>query len=55
MTEREMFIRSFERPSNYFELCPDEQYEIDRTLRILDWKGLHLTSKDLDKFKFHYK
>ena len=54
MTEREMFIKSFERPSNYFKLSPQRQFEIDKELGILDWKGNDLSEEDLKKFKKHY-
>lgn len=54
MTEREMFIKSFERPSNYFKLSSERQFEIDKELGILDWKGNDLSKEDLKKFKKHY-
>lgn len=55
MTEREMFEKSFERPSNYFSLSAAEQYIIDKQLGILDWIGDGLTKEDLNKFNAHYK
>lgn len=55
MSEREMFEKSFERPSNYFKLSPETQWEIDKKLGILDWKGTGLTKDDKERFKKHYK
>jgi len=55
MNEREMFEKSFERPSNYFELSEQRQWEIDKELGILDWIGLDLTKEDEERFKKHYK
>lgn len=55
MTEREMFEKSFERPSNYFKLDMREQWDIDKHLGILDWCGDDLTPEDKKRFKAHYK
>lgn len=55
MTEREMFERSFQRPTNYFELCDDQQWAIDNRLGILDWEGAGLTVEDKKRFQDHYK
>jgi hypothetical protein len=55
MTEREMFEKSFERPSDYFELSAERQWEIDEMLGILDWEGKDLTEEDKKRFKKHYK
>ena len=55
MTEREMFEKSFFRPTNYFKLSPARQWEIDKALRILDWKGGGLSAEDKLRFKNHYK
>lgn len=55
MTEREMFEKSFERPKDYFELSPTQQWEIDRKLGILDWTGDNLTPEDIERFRKHYK
>lgn len=55
MTEREMFEKSFQRPSNYFKLSSQRQWEIDKILGILDWKGQDLTEEDLKRFHAHYK
>ena len=49
MTEREMFEKSFERPSNYFKLASQEQWDVDAGLGILDWEGDDLT-EDLVAF-----
>ena len=54
MTEREMFEKSFNRPTNYFKLSEHRQWEIDKDLGILDWVGGNLTSEDKIKFKNHY-
>lgn len=55
MTEREMFEQSFKRPTNYFYLSPEQQWEIDKRLGILDWKGEGLSELDLKRFEDHYK
>jgi hypothetical protein len=55
MTEREMFEKSFERPSNYFKLSEERQWEIDKSLGILDWEGKGLTKEDKERFKKHYE
>lgn len=55
MTEREMFEKSFERPSDYFHLSWEKQWEIDKELGILDWEGEPLSGEDLKRFKAHYK
>lgn len=54
-TEREMFEKSFERPSNYFKLSGERQWEIDEALGILDWAGEGLTEEDKLRFQNHYK
>lgn len=54
MNEREMFEKSFQRPSNYFKLSPDRQWEIDKELGILDWDGTGLSKEDIARFKAHY-
>lgn len=55
MKEREMFEKSFERPSNYFKLSSERQYEIDKSLGILDWIGEGLTKSDKERFNKHYE
>ncbi len=54
-TEKEMFEKSFKRPTNYFALTSKEQWEIDRKLGILDWEGTGLTNKDIKRFEKHYE
>jgi hypothetical protein len=54
-TEREMFERSFQRPSNYFKLSAETQWEIDKNLGILDWAGEGLTEEDMERFRNHYE
>lgn len=55
MNEREMFEKSFQRPTNYFSLSEQKQWEIDKELGILDWEGLNLSKEDIERFKAHYK
>lgn len=54
MKEREMFEKSFERPSDFFKLSPEHQWHIDANLGILDWEGSDLTEEDRKRFKEHY-
>ena len=54
MNEREMFEQSFKRPSDYFKLSPQRQWEIDANLGILDWKGKGLSDEDMERFRNHY-
>lgn len=54
MSEREMFEQSFKRPSNYFKLSGERQWEIDSDLGILDWMGTDLSEDDKKRFKEHY-
>lgn len=55
MTEREMFERSFERPSDFFRLSPAEQWRIDKELGILDWRGEDLSDDDKARYDGHYR
>jgi len=55
LTEREMFEKSFERPSNFFKLSNDDKWDIDKSLGILDWKGENLSEEDMNRFRNHYK
>ena len=55
MTEREMFEESFKRPSDYFKLSSQHQWEIDSRLGILDWLGTDLSEEDKARFQAHYK
>ncbi len=54
MNQQEMFEQSFKRPSNYFKLSPERQWEIDDDLGILDWEGGNLTPEEKQRFKKHY-
>jgi hypothetical protein len=54
MTEREMFEKCFQRPSNYFKLSPRQQWEIDERLGILDWEGSGLSVQDMERFRKHF-
>lgn len=55
MNEREMFEKSFQRPTNFFELTAQEQWKIDEDLGLLDWHGSGLTEEDMQRFRNHYK
>lgn len=55
MNEREMFEKSFERPSNYFNLSGRQQWDIDENLGILDWIGEDLSKEDKERFQEHYR
>lgn len=55
MNEIEMFEKSFQRPSNFFNLSGEEQWKIDEELDILDWEGGKLSKEDRKKFQNHYK
>ena len=55
MAEREMFEKSFERPSNFYFLSQRKQWEIDGKLGILDWNGDDLTEEDEKRYRKHYK
>jgi len=54
MTEQEMFEKSFLRPSNYFKLNGEKQWDIDKALGILDWIG-ELTEEEQKRFNKHYE
>jgi hypothetical protein len=55
MTDKEMFEKSFQRPTNYFKLTKRQQWEIDKELGILDWKGLGLTTEERTQFYNYYE
>jgi len=55
MNEREMFEKSFERPSNYFNLSERQQWDIDKKLGITDWYGEGLSEKDKQRFRKYYE
>lgn len=52
--QRELFEKSFERPVDYFNRSPKEQWEIDRKLGILGWHGYGLSEEDLERYWDHY-
>ena len=54
MNEKEMFDKSFQRPSKFFKLSAQRQWEIDKNLGILDWVGTGLSKEDKERFKKHY-
>lgn len=54
MSEQEMFEKSFQRPKNYFKLEYSEQWEIDKRLGILDWKGAGLSEDETIRYYNHY-
>ena len=54
MTTKDMFEKSFERPNNFFELSGERQWEIDKSLGILDWDGSDLTKEEIKRFRKHY-
>lgn len=49
-----MFEQSFKRPSNFFELSQERQWDIDKELEILDWEGGLLTEAEKKRFNEHY-
>ncbi len=55
MSNKEMFEKSFQRPKNFFELSPETQWDIDKSLGILDWEGGKLTDEEEVRFQNHYK
>ena len=55
LTQEEMYEKSFERPKKFFELPSKEQWEIDKELGILDWRGENLTKVQKERFKNYYK
>ena len=55
MSEKEMFEKSFQRPTNFFKLSGERQWEIDKELGILDWIGGNLTDEEKKRFQNHYK
>lgn len=50
-----MFEASFGRPKNYFQLRPQQQWDIDKRLGILNWIGADLTLEDKVRFHKHYE
>jgi len=55
MNERQMFEKSFERPSNFFDLPHEERWALDKQLGILDWEGDGLSEEDQARYQAHYK
>lgn len=55
MNEQQMFEMSFKRPSNFFKLSPERQWDIDKSLGILDWIGTNISQEDMIRFKKHYE
>ena len=53
-SQREMFEKSFQRPSHYFKLSPERQWEIDKSLGILDWDGNDLNDEDIKRYNEYY-
>lgn len=49
-----MYEKSFERPSTYFELSGEQQWQIDKQLGILDWAGDELSKEETERFHKHY-
>ena len=54
MTQKDMFEKSFQRPSNYFKLSAERQWEIDKELGILDWEGEGLIDDDIERFNNYF-
>lgn len=50
-----MFEKSFQRPTNFFKLSAEKQWEIDKSLGILDWIGEGLSQEDLQRLNNHYE
>jgi hypothetical protein len=53
MTQLEMYEKSFERPSDFFQHEERIQWSIDRRLGILDWDG-EMTTEQRGRFNQHY-
>ena len=57
-TQAEMFEASFRRPSSYFELSAESQWDTDKSLGILDWDGCGangpMTPTERERFEAHY-
>lgn len=52
---KEMFELSFLRPRNFFKLPPEQQWDIDKMLGILDWSEDNLSKEESERFKSHYE
>lgn len=55
MDEYRMYQKSFERPTDFFQLSDEKQWEIDEELGIQDWSGTDLTKNEMKLFREHYK
>jgi len=57
MTNREMYEQSFLRPYNFFDLDPQTQWDIDKSLGILDWEGFDASysHEERERFFNHYE
>lgn len=53
-TEKELFEKSFGRPSNFWTITAEERWAIDKRLGILDWKGAYMDKEDRKRFHEHY-
>lgn len=54
LTQEEMFEKTFQRPSNYFQLPDEQQWEIDENLGILDWNG-RMTREQSARYRKHWR
>lgn len=54
-SSRDLFELSFGRPRNYLNLSPQQQWDIDKSLGILDWDGEGLTEEDHARIKAYYE
>lgn len=50
-----MFEKSFQRPRDFLNLSPEEQWAIDKRLGILDWEGSGLSEDDMKRLEDHYE
>ena len=55
ISQKEMFEKSFQRPTNFFKLSGRQQWDIDANLGILDWEGGNLSDEEMKRFQDHYK
>lgn len=55
MNQRDMFLKSFQRPTNYFQLNARRQWEIDAELGILDMDSQDWSPADMQRYKAHYQ
>ena len=50
-----MFEMTFQRPTNFFKRSLLEQWDIDKRLGILAWRGDNLSKEDVKRFEDHYR